>query len=337
MDRVKWLLAGAGDIAVRRVGPALAAAAHSEVAAVCDVARDRAERLAAALGAKEVYADYGEALARSGADAVYIATPQRAHVAMCLAALDADKNFLVEKPLGLDGAECLPLLAAARRKPGLVVSCSNYRRLSAQYRATAAMLERGEIGGLTGGWGVYSSPFYNPGGHPVRKALGMSRVKELGFYLIDIVRTFFGMPDGVMARSGITDPAVMNDVEDVATAILCFPGGRLFTIVFNCTSPGTRHEMEFFGAGGRIYWPQWPPHGNGPVVRITRAGAAEIPAETASNCHLPMIEDYVGALLAGRQPVCTLESAVRTEIVTDAIFRSMESGAYEPVVWKDPA
>ena len=47
-----------------------------------------------------------------------------------------------------------------------------------------------------------------------------------------------------------------------------------------------------------------------------------------------MIEDYVDAVLKGRQPVCTIESAVKTEIITDAIFRSIESGKLEPVVWE---
>ena len=36
----------------------------------------------------------------------------------------------------------------------------------------------------------------------------------------------------------------------------------------------------------------------------------------------------------GRQPVCTIESAVKTEIITDAIFRSIESGKLELVDWK---
>jgi predicted dehydrogenase len=114
-----------------------------------------------------------------------------------------------------------------------------------------------------------------------------------------------------------------------------FPGGAIFTIVFNCSSPGTRHELELFGSEGRIHWPEWPPHGNGPVVKITRSGTERLEAKTTENWHLPMIADYVDALLTGRTPVCTLESAVRTEVITDAIFRSIASGRTEPVIWKD--
>ncbi len=332
MNMVKWLLVGAGDIATRRVGPALVEAKNSKVVAICDLNQTRATELARQLGVEAVYTDYPAALAESGADAVYVATPQSTHIDLSLMALDAGKHLLCEKPLGLNGAECLRLLEAARRSDR-VTSCSNYRRLSEQYKLTEAMLRRQEIGKLTGGWTVYSTPFYNPGNSPIRKELGISRIKELGFYLIDIAHNFFGMPSAVMAQASILNKAVMNDVEDIATAILKFPAGEIFTIIFNCSSPGTRHEWELFGTEGRIHWHQWPPHGNGPVLKITGSGTETIEAHTEENWHLPMVEDYVEALLTGRSPVCTLESAVKTEFITDAIFRSIESGNVEPVSW----
>jgi predicted dehydrogenase len=334
MAKVKWLLAGAGDIGTRRVGPALVEAKNSELVAVCDLQAERAEKLASRLNVKTVFTDYEKALAESGADAVYIATPQVAHVEMSLKALSAGKHFLCEKPLGLNGAECLKLLEAVRRSDR-VTSCSNYRRLSEQYKLTEAMLKRNEIGRLAGGWAVYSTPFYNPGNQPPSKARGSSRIKELGFYLIDIAQNLFGMPSSVMAQAGTLDKAARNDVDDIATVVLRFPGGEIFTIVFNSNSPGTRHELEFFGTQGRIYWPEWPPHGNGPILKITKAGTEKFEAHTTENWHLPMIEDYVDAVLKGRQPVCTIESAVKTEIITDAIFRSIESGRLEPVVWEE--
>ena len=334
MNDVKWLLVGAGDIARRRVAPALVAARNSRLLAICDIDRERASELAARHGVEAVYSDYAQALAEGGADAVYIATPQSTHVELSLKALAAGKHFLCEKPLGLNGAECLRLLDAARQSDR-VTSCSNYRRLSEQYKLTDAMLKGEKIGKLVGGWAVYSSPFYNPAGSPILQALGMSRIKELGFYLIDIVQNLFGMPSSVIAHASIINGAVMNDVEDLATVVLGFPDGAMFTLVFNSNSPGTRHELEFFGSEGRIYWPDWPPHGNGPVVKVTRSGTEDVEAHTAENWHLPMIEDFVDAVLNGRQPVCTLESAVKTEIITDAIFRSIESGRLEPVAWED--
>lgn len=334
MQTVRWLLIGAGDIAVRRVAPALTSVEHSVLEAVCDIDNARAGALADRYGAGAVYTDVAEALSKTNANSVYIATPQSTHIAIGLQVVAADKHMLCEKPLGLSGKDCLKLLASARGSKR-IMSCSNYRRLSEQYRQTAQMLDRGEIGRPLGGWAVYSTPFYNPGGAPIRQALGSSRIKELGFYLIDIVHNLLGMPVSVTARASIIDKAVMNDVEDIATVILTLAGGQLFTIVFNCGSPGTRHEMEFFGSEGRIYWPGWPPHGNGPVIKVTASGTERVEAETDQNWHRPMIHDFVEAVRFNRPPVCTLESAAKTEIVTDAIFRSIESGRLEPVLWED--
>lgn len=333
MTDVTWLLVGAGDIATRRVGPALVRAAHSRLVAVCDREPDRAAALAAQLGVGQTYTDFATALAETTAEVVYVATPQTTHIELSLQALAAGKHLLCEKPLGLNGAECQRLLGVARQTDR-VTSCSNYRRLSEQYKLTAGMLERGEIGELTGGWALYSTPFYNPARLPIRQALGLSRIKELGYYLLDIAHNFLGMPETVMAQGGILHPEVMNDVEELATIILKFPSGALFTLLFNCTTPDTRHELELFGTAGRITWPAWPPHGNGPVLKTTRTGTESLAAHTDENWHLPMIEDYVDALRTGRPPVCSLESATKTEVITDAIFRSLASGRVEPVLWE---
>jgi predicted dehydrogenase len=333
MESVKWLLVGAGDIAFRRVGAALKTAEHSDVVAICDLNEARARNLAERLNVKTVYTDYDRALEHSGADAVYVATPQNTHIELSSKALNAGKHLLCEKPLGLNGSECIRLLEISR-KSNIVASCSNYRRLSEQYKLTESMLKKGEIGKFLGGWGIDSEPFFNPGKYPVRKALGMSRIKELGFYMIDIVQNFFGMPSEVLTRASIFNKDVMNDVEELAVVLLQFPGGAIFTIIFNSGSPGTRNEMEFFGSIGRIYWQEWPPHGNGPVIKITAEGTEKREVHTDENFHRPMIADFVKAVIENRQPVCTLESAVKTEIITDAIFRSMETGNSEPVVWR---
>lgn len=331
MSDVRWLLVGAGDIAHTRVAPALVAARNSRLIAICDISRARASELAARHSVKTVYSDYALALAESGADTVYIATPQPTHIEMSLRALEAGKHFLCEKPLGLNGAECLRLFEAAR-KTDRITSCSNYRRLSEQYKTTEAMIRNQELGTLTGGWMVYSTPYYDPGKSRSCKAAGGGPIKEYCFYVIDIAINLFGMPASVMAQASIFKPG--SDIEDIAAITMKFPSGALFSITVNNNSPGTRHELEIFGSEGRVHWPEWPPHGNGPIVKTTRAGTEKLDTRTEPNFHLPMVQDFVDSVLEGRQPVCTLESAVKTEVVTDAIYRSAASGRLEPVIWE---
>ncbi len=334
MKTVKWLLAGAGDIATRRVAPALRDCRNSEITAICDVVSEQADILAEKMRVKTVYYDYNQALAETEADSVYIATPVTFHIDMCIKALNAEKHLLCEKPLGLNGAECLKLLKLVR-KSSRVTSCSNYRLLSEQFMATKKIIENKGIGDLQGGWMIYATPHYDPGKSHSTRATGGSPIKGLGFYIINIAQTLLGMPSSVFAQTSTFDNE--RNLDDLSTILLHFPRGQQFSILIHYipSGTGTRHELEFFGSSGRIYWPKWPPHGNDSIIKFTKEGREKINTFTNQNFHLPMIEDFVDAVLNNREPVCTIESAVKTELITDAIFRSAASRKMESVLWEE--
>ncbi len=325
MNQLKWLLVGAGNIARSRVGAALAETRGSELCAICDLDRERAEALAGQLGIRPlIFTGYREALAESGADAVYVATQPTSHVPLCLQALEAGKHFLCEKPLGVDSASCRELYEAAKRSP-LVTSCSNYRRLSDQLRTAARLIREGRIGELTGGWMVYSANDRYVGNTPLVRALGGSPLKTLAFYVIDIVHNLFGMPSEVYAKT--CSHFYPTDTEDVSAIVFSFPNGAVFTLDVIMTAVGGRHLMEFFGRDGGIFLEKWPPMGNGPVELSTPAGGRQlIECNTVSNYHIPLIEDFIAAVREGRPAVCSVGSAYRTECITDAVFRSAATG-----------
>ena len=114
---LNWLLVGTGDIARKRVAPAIADTSGSRLYAVCDLVAERAENIAAAHRADKVYTDYGEALDDPAVDAVYVATPVDLHVPMALRAIDAGKHVLVEKPLGVSGADTAGAVEMKRTLP----------------------------------------------------------------------------------------------------------------------------------------------------------------------------------------------------------------------------
>jgi len=87
--------------------------------------------------------------------------------------------------------------------------------------------------------------------------------------------------------------------------------------------------------GAGLYLEKWPPRGNGPVL-LRQAGQApeSIDVRTDTNYHKPMVEDFALAVREDGEPVCSLASAVKTELITDAIFRSAESGMLEPINYR---
>jgi UDP-N-acetylglucosamine 3-dehydrogenase len=84
---------------------------HVQLVAVCDRDRDRANRLAAELGA-QAYGDFRELLARSDIDAVSICMPDRDHTEATVAAAEAKKAILLEKPLAHDIEHARKIVAA---------------------------------------------------------------------------------------------------------------------------------------------------------------------------------------------------------------------------------
>lgn len=345
MQEVKWLLVGAGDISNSRVAPALNAAKNSALSSICDLNRDRADSLAARMNVKNVYYDYKEALAKTDADAVYIATPHHLHIEMSIKALQARKHLLCEKPLGINGKECLKLLDIVRQSDR-ISSCSNYRLFSKQFKTMHKLMHSGELGDLLGGWAHDEEEYYNPGNAALLKSYGMSPILGYGFYLLNIAQVLFGMPEAVFARKSSFNCSKKEnyDIDDLQNIILCYADGKQFTITLNMTTAAPlRHAYQFYFSKGRIYWPFCPPHFNLPIRRLDALnGDTELfesitPSEgdKAPNWHLPMIEDFINAVQTNTQPLCTIESAVKTSIVTDAIMKSAATAKLEPVIWED--
>jgi predicted dehydrogenase len=98
-------------------GPNLArnfsASADWTLAAVCDLDRDRAEKLAEKVGRVDIHSDLDELLARPDIDAVAVATPARTHHGVVLAALRAGKHVVVEKPLADNPARAQEMVREA--------------------------------------------------------------------------------------------------------------------------------------------------------------------------------------------------------------------------------
>jgi len=343
MKKIKWLLVGAGDIANSRVAPALRDATDSELVAICDPVKEKADTLAVKTGANTVFYNFEQALTEADVDSVYIATPHHLHVDMCFKVLAAKKHLLCEKPLGINGGECLLLLDAVR-KSDKITCCSNYRLFTNQFKTTYNMIKNGDVGELVGGWAHDEENYYNPGNTPYRKALGMSPVLSYGFYLINISQVLFGMPSGVFARmtSFNCDNKPDYDIDDLENIILSYPDGKQFSIIINNTANAPlRHAYQFYGSKGRIYWPECPPHFNTPIQKITLQGNEELLESYSGdkpgilpNWHLAMIEDFVKAVQTNTQPICTIESAVKTAVITDAIFKSADSGKLEKIDWE---
>jgi predicted dehydrogenase len=118
---------GAGAISQAAHFEACRKAKNASLYAICDVAEDLLERVAAIHTPKKSYSDYDAMLADPEVDAVIVAIADQFHVPMALKALQAGKHVLVEKPMGVTVEECEELRDAAGIS-GLVVQIGTEKR-----------------------------------------------------------------------------------------------------------------------------------------------------------------------------------------------------------------
>jgi predicted dehydrogenase len=137
---------GCGGIALANHLPGFALCKeHARVVALCDSNPDVLARAAKESGIAAAFTDYKQALAHQSVDAVVIATPNSSHASIALAAIEAGKHVLCEKPLAMDHAESLKMLQAAERARVRHMTAFTYRFVPAM-RYIGHLVAQGAIG-----------------------------------------------------------------------------------------------------------------------------------------------------------------------------------------------
>ncbi|HEY6403168.1 MAG TPA: Gfo/Idh/MocA family oxidoreductase, partial [Blastocatellia bacterium] len=145
MKKLRWGLIGCGDISRKRVAPALRGVPECELIAVSRARAGLAEAFANEFGAKRWYGDWRELIADDEIDAVYIATPVYLHAEQTVAAAEAGKSVLCEKPMAMNPDECKQMIAACEVE-GVALGVAYYRRFYPAIRRVKEIVASGEIG-----------------------------------------------------------------------------------------------------------------------------------------------------------------------------------------------
>src|SRR5258705_3969542 len=141
---IRWGLIGCGDIARKRIAPAMRNSPVCELVAVSRAQANLAEAFAKEFGARRWYADWRDLLQDKEIDAVYIATPVHLHAEQTIAAAQAGKHVLCEKPMALNVAECDRMIAACRAN-GVQLGIAYYRHFYPAIRRIKEIIAAGGI------------------------------------------------------------------------------------------------------------------------------------------------------------------------------------------------
>jgi predicted dehydrogenase len=326
-------------------------------------ARDR-------LGFSEAATSWQEVVARKDIDVVDICTPGDSHAQIAIAAAEAGKAILCEKPLANDLSEAERMTAAVEKAGVVNMVCHNYRRCPAVALAKQLLVE-GRLGEIYHYRGVYLQDWIVDPSFPrvwrLEKAragsgaLGdiLSHTMDLSRYLVGdpvevsgLLRTFIDerpLPDGSGRRGKV-------DVDDSAQALVKFASGAVGYYEGSRFAPGRKNynRLEINGSKGSLVWDlermndlelyiESGPLSGFSTISVTDGkhpyvGAWWPPGHIIGYEHsfTHTMHDFVKAVVQGRSPRPDFEDGLHNQRVLDAIERSARTGQWVKIAPSRP-
>ena len=327
-------LIGCGNIGVNAHIPAVAANEGMTIVAVADPTPQRLAAAAAAAGLaeKDLYTDWRDLLTRTDLDAVIVATPQRFRPEIVIAAANAGKHVLAEKPLALSPAAAQEMIDAARDAGVVLATVHNYHFMPV-YRGIKDVLESGEIGrpeiAVMNYLGVEDRPgaaAYVPRWRHNSAESGGGVLTDM-LHIVYLTNWFMGGPPRAVTAWVDRRLDSEGDVEDIALVRFDYEQGHAQVNMAWGVGPG---GVEIGGSAGRLVMTT-KGHGTHPFVpaeRIDVAGAegerSWPPEEPVAYGMVGVLADFRDAVLQKKEPAASGEAGLQ---VLDAVLGAYVAGA----------
>ncbi|MGH9821190.1 MAG: Gfo/Idh/MocA family protein [Pyrinomonadaceae bacterium] len=324
MTVLKWGLIGAGDIAQKRVAPALRDLASCELVSVSRSRSELAEAFAKGFGARKWFAEWSELVADDEIDAVYIATPVYLHAEQAIAAAAAGKHVLCEKPMALTVQECDKMIAACRAN-NVNLGIAYYRRFYPLLSRVKQIIGSGELGTLSVAQ-INAFEYFDPSVENSRHWLlerkkgGGGPMMDFGCHRIEVLTNLFGAVRRVEAI--ISNEVLAREVEDTAAVLFQFESGVSANLIVTHAAIEPQDTLAVYGTKGSI---QIPVLNQGRMTVRIGANEREEFHPPAGNVHEPLIEKFTQAVLRNAEPEVNGEIGRQVSAVIEEIYRKGEN------------
>jgi predicted dehydrogenase len=307
-----------------------------ELVAVCDQNGERAREVAEGYGAGAWTTDYRELLANPDIRAVSIATPDFAHAEIALAAAEAGKHILVEKPLATSVAEAQAIVDAAARA-GVTLMVDFHNRVNPPFVAARDNVRGGALGEPAYAYVRLSNTTFVPT-EMLRWADRSSALWFLGSHTIDIMR--FILNDEVVRVHAVSRSGILQrlgvDAPDFHVAIAEFSRGAVVTFENAWILPRSQpmvydFKVELLGSEGAVYIDS-SHHGALELHTGGRLSYGDVLGTTPTSdlriggFVMEAIAQFADAVLYDRPVLATGEDGVAATRVVEAIQRSAATG-----------
>jgi predicted dehydrogenase len=250
--RIRYAVVGLGHISQVAVLPAFSHAANSELAALISGDPVKAKKLSKQYGAPSFhYDDFEQAVEEQKLDAVYIALPNSQHRAFTERAAKLGVHVLCEKPMA-DSEKNGRAMIEACKKAGVRLMIAYRLHFAPAHVEAITLAQSGKLGDLRYFSSIFGMQVKADNIRTDAEDAG-GPLRDLGVYCINAARYLFAQePEEVLAvTTSKNGDARFKEVEEMATAILRFPGQRIAQ--FTCSfGSGDVASLELVGTQGML-------------------------------------------------------------------------------------
>jgi predicted dehydrogenase len=344
-DKLKVGFIGVGGISNTHV-PGWTASPHAEIVAGADPFEANLKKWGAQHGITKLTTKPEELLADDSIDVIDICTPNMYHTPWVIAALEAGKHVICEKPLA-PSPDDIKKMIAARDKSGKLLMTAQHFRFAGTSRAVKAEIEAGALGDIyhARGWMLRRNAYIPTPTFVYQKHAGGGACIDIGVHILDLTLWMMGNPKPVsvsgVARTELSripgNFSVWNagsmpqdmDVEEFAAAFVRFDNGAtlILEVAWLLHHDTTSEDMQMwlYGNKGGCHWPSGQflssNYATKQLYNNTLKNTRDVMEAHAFECF-----EFAQAITNGKPSPVPPEHSLQVLSILNGIYRSQSEG-----------
>jgi predicted dehydrogenase len=325
--------------------PGWEASEHTRVVAGCDINADALESWGRQYGISKLVADPATLFEDPDIHIIDVCTPNNYHAPFTIAALEAGKHVLCEKPLAPTPAEIYEMMAA-RDRSGKMLMTAQHFRFHGSSKALKAEIDAGALGRVyhARSWMLRRAAVPTRPGFILKKHSGGGPTIDIGVHILDLTLWFMGNPrpiavtgvsraelahvDGAFSIWGGAIPPEF-DVEDFAAAFVRFEDGATLVLevswLLHHDTEGEDMQMWLYGTKAGCHWPRCEIYESNYALqqhynRGLKRTQDRLPA------HVQECVEFAQAIVDGAPSPVPAEQSLQVMTILDGVYRSQVQG-----------
>ena len=346
MSSLKVGVIGVGGIAKTHM-PGWAASPHAEVIAGADLSQDALDGWASQFGVANTSTSAADLINNPDIDIIDVCTPNMYHTELTIAALEAGKHVICEKPLAPTPADVQKMIDA-RDKSGKLLMTAQHFRFSGKSKAMKAEIDSGALGEIyhARSWMLRRTAIPTRVGFLLKKHSGGGATIDIGVHILDLTLWFMGnmkpvSVTGVARKVLANNPKAFGlwdnyntvppemDVEELALAFVRFDTGATLVLevswMLHHDTEGEDMQMWLYGTNGGSHWPKGEILQTNYDTKQLYNRQLKLTKDLAE-AHAQECIEFAQAIVDGAPSPVPAEQSMQVMQILNAIYESQKTG-----------